>query len=111
MCSRATRSDANGVGDRRGHEGEVVHERGRGQESIRRILMDQIDRPALKGNLVVQGSFPERCSLAGTTDPCRCVGLQRNASALGKHENLPNDDRREPEVVEMTLKLPRYALR
>src|SRR2546427_7077918 len=34
------------------HEGEVVHKRGRGQKSVCRVLMDEVDRPALDGDLV-----------------------------------------------------------
>lgn len=89
----------------RAHEGEVVHQRGRGEEAIGRVLVPEIDRPALERHLLVHGGFPERHRLTRAPNPRRGIRLERDAPAFGEDKDLPQDDRREPELVESVFEL------
>src|SRR5262245_27322652 len=90
-----------------GHEGQVIHQRRRGNEPVRRIPMRKIDRHTLNGNFVGECSLLEAHLRQSGPNPCNRLRVELNPALPGKDQQFPCTYRREPDFVLGILELSR----
>lgn len=79
------------------HQHQIIDQGRSRNESVRRILMLQIKRPARQSDVEIQRRLPQGSMPEHLADPLlRILGLDGDASLLDQQRHLPGGDRRQP---------------